>query len=255
MRILSFRIENFRNLRLAECSSLSDFMVICGGNGCGKSALLEALMTAKEHAGAYGNFRFDPRAVSADATQATITMKLAFADNERLFVKERLGSECPETDEVVIEINKGGGARAVKRSRPAKQLLSYYSQALGSPGFFDYINAYRQAQKSQLQTWDASFLSDDRAKQTLARSEQKFQLTKQYLAGLKMRDLQELQTSLQSGKAVHKDSLEEIREFFDSFFAPMKFKDVFINKSPFEFVVSTSIIRFDQHLNNRIIRN
>ena len=106
MRILSFRIENFRNLRLAECSSLSDFMVICGGNGCGKSALLEALMTAKEHVGAYGNFRFDPRAVSADATQATITMKLAFADNERLFVKERFSSECPETDEVVIEINK-----------------------------------------------------------------------------------------------------------------------------------------------------
>ena len=66
MRILSFRIENFRNLRLAECSNPPDFMVICGGNGCGKSALLEALMTAKEHAGGYGNFSFDPRAASAD---------------------------------------------------------------------------------------------------------------------------------------------------------------------------------------------
>jgi hypothetical protein len=54
MRIVSFRIENFRNLRLAECSSVPDFMLICGGNGCGKSALLEALMTAKEYAGAYG---------------------------------------------------------------------------------------------------------------------------------------------------------------------------------------------------------
>jgi len=239
MQILSFRIENFRNLRLAECSNLPDFIVICGGNGCGKSALLEALMTAKEYAGSYGNFNFDPSVVSADATKATITMKLAFAESERLFVKEKFGSECPETDDVIIEINKGGGARVIKRSSPVSQLLSYYGHAIGSPGFFDYINAYRYAPKSRLQTWDASFLSDDRTKQTLALGEQKFQLTKQYLAGIKMRDLQELQTSLQSGTPIHRDSLEEIRNFFDLFFAPMKLKDVFIDKSPFEFVIST----------------
>lgn len=171
MQILSFRIENFRNLRLAECSNVPDFMVICGGNGCGKSALLEALMTVKEHAGSYGNFLFDPMAVSADATKATITMKLAFTEDERSFVKEKFNIECPETDEVIIEINKGGGARAVKRSGSVKQLLSYYSHALGSPGFFDYINAHRQTQKSRLQTWDSSFLSDERAKQTLASSD------------------------------------------------------------------------------------
>ena len=241
MQILSFRIENFRNLRLAECSNVPDFMVICGGNGCGKSALLEALMTVKEHAGSYGNFLFDPMAVSADATKATITMKLAFTEDERSFVKEKFNIECPETDEVIIEINKGGGARAVKRSGSVKQLLSYYSHALGSPGFFDYINAHRQTQKSRLQTWDSSFLSDERAKQTLASSDQKFQLTKQYLAGLKMRDLQEFQTSILSGTPELKDSLEEIKNFFNLFFAPMKFKDVFINKSPFEFVISTSM--------------
>lgn len=241
MRILSFRIENFRNLRLAECSNVPDFMVICGGNGCGKSALLEALMTAKEHAGSYGNFSFDPMAVSADATKATITMTLAFTEDERSFVKEKFNIECPETDEVIIEINKGGGARALKRSGSVKQLLSYYSHALDSPGFFDYINAHRQNQKSRLQTWDSSFLSDERAKGTLASSDQKFQLTKQYLAGLKMRDLQEFQTSIISGTPEPNDSLKEIKDFFNLFFAPMKFKDVFINKSPFEFVISTSM--------------
>lgn len=239
MRILSFRIENFRNLRLAECSNVPDFMVTCGGNGCGKSALLEALMTAKEHAGSYGTFSFDPRVVSADATKATITMTLAFTEDERSFVKEKFNIECPETEEVIIEINKGGRAQAVKRSAPVKKLLSYYSHALGSPGFFDYINAHRQTQKSQLQTWDSSFMSDERAKQTLASSDQKFQLTKQYLAGLTMQDLQEFQTSCQSGKPEPNDSLEEIKEFFNRFFAPMKFKDVFLNRSPFEFVIST----------------
>jgi len=241
MKILNFRIENFRNLHLAECLIIPDFTVICGGNGCGKSALLEAIMTAKEHAGSYGNFAFDPRAVSTDAEKATLTMNLSFTDEERSFVQKTYGSECPEADEIIVEITKGGGARTVKRSDAVRRLLSYYSQAIGSPGFFDYINADRRVVKLQLQSWDASFLSDERAKQTLALGEQKFQLTKQYLAGLKMRDLQDLQTSLRSGKAVRKDSFGDIREFFNSFFAPMKFKDVFIDKSPFEFIISTPL--------------
>lgn len=242
MRILSFRIENFRNLRLAECTNPPDFMVICGGNGCGKSALLEALMTAKEHAGAYGNFPFDPRAVSADATKATITMALSFAENERLFVKDKFGQECAETEEVIIEIDKIAGSRVLKRSAATHQLLRYYSRTLGSLGFFDYIGAYRQTQKKrELKTWDASYLSDDFAKQTLAREEQKFQLTKEYLAGLKMGDIQETQTAFEAGKAVYIDSLKEIKEVFDRFFPPMKFKNVLINKSPFQFIISTPL--------------
>ena len=153
MRILSFRIEKFRNLRLAECSNFPEFMVICGGNGCGKTALLEALMTAKEHAGAYGHFPFDPRAVSADAPKATITIGLEFEDEERQFVKDKYNTECPGKDEVIIEINKGGTVRAAKRSIAMHRILSHYSRALGSPGFFDYINADRQMKKSELKTW------------------------------------------------------------------------------------------------------
>jgi recombinational DNA repair ATPase RecF len=128
MRIISFRIEKFRNLKLAECSAPPDFMVICGGNGCGKSALLNALMTAKEHASAYGNFAFDPRAVSADADQALISLRLQFNDTERDFVKRQFKAECPDTDEIVIEIKKGGAARAVKRSPTTKHLLGWYSK-------------------------------------------------------------------------------------------------------------------------------
>ena len=185
MRIISFRIENFRNLKLAECSNPPDFMVICGGNGCGKSALLNALMTAKEHAGAYGNFSFDPRAVSADADQALISLRLQFNEIERDFVKRQFGTECPDTDEIVIEVKKGGAARATKRSQATKHLLGWYSKSfLDSPGFFDYIDAYRLAPKTQLSTWDASFLSDQRAKETLgATGTAKFRDTKAYLAG------------------------------------------------------------------------
>lgn len=245
MQILSFKIENFRNLQLAECDPVPNFMVICGGNGCGKSSILEALMTAKEHAGSYGNFQFDPGAVSANADKATIQLNLEFSDEDRDFVDRQFGQPCPEHDEVIIEITKGGGARVLKRSTPVHRLLSSYSSAMGSSGFFDYITAHRQTNKTKLQTWDASFMSDERAKQTLARSQQKFQFTKQYLAGLKMGDLQAIQAADRTGNTSIPDSLQVIRSTFNEFFAPMKFMDVYINRSPFEFVVWTPMGNID----------
>jgi predicted ATPase len=239
MKLLSFRVQNYRNLRIAECQSVPDFMIICGGNGCGKSSLLEALMTAKEHAGSYGNFAFDPKAVSANADKATISIRLSFSEQEREFVKRIHNVDCPDTDDIEIEILRGGSARVLKRSKPASRVLSHYSATEGSPGFFDYITAHRQTTKQDLSSWDATFLSDERAKQTLAGVQNKFQQTKQYLAGLKMSDLQAIQSSLASGAPKHVDSLTDIRETFNRFFAPLKFKDVYLDRSPFGFVVAT----------------
>jgi hypothetical protein len=200
-------------------------------------------MTAKEHAGAYGHFTHDPRAVSADATKATISMTMAFSDAEREFVQERQwGEACPAQDEVVIEIEKGGHARAVKRSTPVNKLLSWYSrQFLNSPGFFDFISAYRLSPKKQLSTWSAESLSDDRIKQTLdAQGSEKFQFTKEYLASLVMGDLAEIQRTIRGGgKAPFPDSLKPIREFFDRFFRPMTFKEVCIDASPFQYIIGT----------------
>lgn len=65
-----------------------------------------------------------------------------------------------------------------------------------------------------MNNWDASFLSDERAKQTLgATGGQKFQDTKRYLAGLVMRDLQQLQSAQRAGKPDSFDSLAPIRGF------------------------------------------
>lgn len=239
MKLISFRIENYRNLRLAECTAVPDFMIICGGNGCGKSSLLEALMTAKEHAGSYGNFAFDPKAVSANAEKANISISVSFSPEERDFVKRLYSVDCPEKDDIEIEIVRGGQARVIKRSKPASRVLSHYSATAGSPGFFDYITAHRQTTKQDLSSWDATFLSDEKAKQTLAGIQNKFQQTKQYLAGLKMSDLQELQSSLARGSPKHVDSLTDIRQTFDRFFAPLRFKDVYLDRSPFGFVVTT----------------
>ncbi len=166
---------------------------------------------------------------------------LSFGENEREFVQRQFKIECPELDEIVIEIQKGGQIHARKRSQPVRSLLSSYSRSyLDSPGFFDYIDAYRPVPKTNLSSWDASFLSDERAKGTLgAAGTAKFQNTKAYLAGLVMRDLQQAQSSHRAGNVMFGDSLKPIREFFDGFFAPMKFIDVLIHESPFRYIIDT----------------
>jgi AAA15 family ATPase/GTPase len=250
MRIQSFRIENFRNLRLLECSNVPDFMVICGGNGCGKSALLEALMIAKESVGPYGNFNIDKRAISSNAEQAAITMTLSFKDHEISLAKNMLFGELHGTEEIVVTINRKGGNN-VKAPESLKRFLGYYSTNYNgsneSPGFFEYINAYRQTQKTRIQQFDLQSLSDGRTRDTLARSENKFQLTKQYLIGCHFRDLQEYKVSNLSKQTAPTESLSEIKKLFNSFFSPMKFEDIIINESTFEFefVISTSNGKID----------
>lgn len=243
MRITSFRIENFRNLRLAECTDPPTFMVICGGNGSGKSALLSALMTAKEQAGAYGNFPSDPRAVAADADEATIAMTIEFNGFEKEYLSKVANSPCPDSDSMVIKIGKTSGGRHEKYSNFIAQLFQHFSWSQSeSLGFFDYIDAHRQFAKIQLQTWDVSQLADEATRQTLASpGMQKFQATKAYLVSLKVRDLQNLQRMVANKQSIEEvnDSLEEIRTFFNMFFAPMKFVDVEIDQSPFKFIIDT----------------
>lgn len=241
MKITYFRIENFRNIKLAECENPPDFLVICGGNGCGKSAFLNALMTAKEHAGSYGGYNFDPRAVSADSETSRIIMKMKFSENERDFVQQKWNEQCPEEDEIVIEITRGGSAKTRKRSTPTSHLLSWFSRSyLNSPGFFDYIDAHRVPATKQLSTWDSNSLSDNQAKHTLgAAGSAKFQFTKEYLASLVFNDLQLIQKSRREGEPAAPDSLKDIRDFFDNFFAPLKFIDVQIDSSPFKYIIQT----------------
>lgn len=241
MKIKYFRIENFRNIKLAECENPPDFMVICGGNGCGKSAFLNALMAAKENAAPYGGFAMDPRCVSADASMAKVILKLEFSAVEQEWYRKQYSQDCPAEGEIHLEISKGGRARTTKQSQVTKNLLGYYSrQYANSPGFFDYIDAHRVHQKKQLTTWDSQSLSDNYAKQTLgATGSTKFQYTKEYLASLIFNDLQIIQKSHREGQPIIPDSLKEIREFFNSFFAPMQFIDVRIDESPFKYIIKT----------------
>jgi hypothetical protein len=241
MRITSFRIENFRNIRLAECSDPSNFMVLCGGNGCGKSSILDALIIAKEIARSYYMLQVDSRLVSADASQAKIALTLAFDEPERVWAAQRYAATRVDVAELVAVIDRGGQARLEQSSHPILDLLGVYDSQVDQPlGYFDYFEPQRIYPRVDLSSWEPGSLNDTNMKQTLAaRGVTKFQHTKRFLASLKMRDLQALQRSIRDGRPEVPDSLAEFRVFFDEFFAPMRFIDVQIDSSPFQFIIAT----------------
>jgi predicted ATPase len=261
MRITYFRIENFKNVRLLECSDPPDFMVVCGGNGCGKSAFLSAIVLAKEICGGYGSgFNLQPTWISADASGCQIRLTLAFDDAEQAFLRNipvnphQHPPERPFTDSSVtiqVTLRRGQPDQRISLVCPApvRTLLSSYSRADGAPGFFDFIDAHRLYPRMQLSSWEPQASSDDAARATLVvpgqdfstspHQSSKFQLTKQYLAAMVMRDLQRLQQSQRAGTVTTSDSLAEFRELFNEFLAPLKFIDVDIASTPFRYIVST----------------
>lgn len=238
MKIRGFRIENFKNIKLAEYDNLPDFVVICGGNGSGKSAILEALMMAKEVLGSYGYFQHNPSAVSADSSKSTIYLKMQFTDEEIKYLKEVEPNNLVTNEfYATVQILRDGTTSIVNQS--PGNIYRLFTRFSEQTSFFDYFSAHRDNNKSQLNSWQPDFLNENNIKQILSQGQNKYQYIKQYLASLKMKDLQGIQQSLREDKDINFDSLQEIRSFFNEFFSPMEFDDVYLDKNPFQFLVKT----------------
>lgn len=53
MRFNSLAVENFRAIRSFHVDNLTDFVLIAGPNGCGKSCVLDAIRLLKSIYGGY----------------------------------------------------------------------------------------------------------------------------------------------------------------------------------------------------------
>lgn len=230
MRIKSFEIRNYRNIRYARHEDIPDFIVIGGGNGCGKSALLEAFFFAKQAAAPYRNqaFRLGGRnVVSADADLAIVNLEIEFSEVDREFASEHLKVDCPEVAKLEAQFRQGQATATGSCPGPVRRLLSSYRSVDNPPGFFDYFTARRQIQTQTLTSLNFNQFNHDQIMNSFQGSGNKFNFTKQYLAKKKVEQLEELESKVQSGEPTDDFlALPEIKKFFDSFFAPMEFEGV-----------------------------
>lgn len=249
MRIKSFRISNFKNLQNAECSDPPDFMVLCGGNGSGKSSILEALMVVNNvlsmHSGVqgYNNPPAMPEAINADTDQATINVLFEFHPEEIEFCRSQLECDVPKSHEVDVSIRRSDPVPKIisEINSPVAKLFGYFStREYEGPGFFDYFSPYREIQRKNLNGWNA--LDVRNLVQSFgAHGGSKFQHTKDYLLSEYVRDSIKIREAVEGGKPPDSehDSLKEIWSLFNRFFAPLEFQAIDIENKPFKFIIST----------------
>lgn len=247
MKIRNLKISNYRNIAFAEQTCLPDFIVLGGGNGCGKSSILEAIYLAKEAAAAsnYLSMR-NKNVISSGARFASVDMTLELSSIDREFAERISGKFCPEHAEISVKFIRDQDRPVADCNGVVRRLLSDFRLGQGAPGYFDYFSAHRRTQEQKLNSISLA-IGSDQAKQSLGEGENKFAITKQYLATLKIQDLQRFQELHINGSPTEGGAYQRFKNFFDNFFSPMKFIDVNIKTDPaqFEVLTPTGIIDID----------
>ncbi|CAG5082023.1 AAA family ATPase [Parvicella tangerina] len=264
MKISEFRIENFKNIKLAEGKNLPDFVVICGGNGSGKSSILEALLTLRNFLAGqvdkHQRFQFDVNMISSNSDMCTIEATFEFTDEEIGFINNKFDGKftLPKSHSVCIALKKPDDPDLIINPDDIIDELTHknseflvgiegqnlavshilYDHKLGV-SVFDYFSAIREVNKQNINNWQSSYLHRNQQRQVLIQERNKFQNIKQYLLGIKIDDLRRIQLAQKKGEDYSIDSLEPTREFFKRFFAPMEFIDIDMTRTPFQFVIST----------------
>ena len=264
MRISEFRIENFKNIQFAHGSDLPDFVVICGGNGSGKSSILEALLTLRNFLASLVDrqqrFNFDFNLILAKSATCYIEATFNFTDEEIGHIKSKFNGKyvLPRIHKIGITLKRPEDRDHIldpndiidEQPQKNKDFLYgiegenlavshiLYEHKLGV-SVFDYFSAIREVNKQSINNWQSNYLNKNQQQQTLIQERNKFQNIKQYLLGIKIDDLRRIQLAQKNGDIYENDSLEPTREFFKRFFAPMDFKDIDMTKTPFKFLVET----------------
>lgn len=238
MIIKSFKIENFRNLINVECLDVPNLMVICGKNGCGKSALLEALIKCKN---AQYPHQIELDLITAEAEESIIKINFGFKVEEKAYLSGISRSELQDEEELIIKIYKDRTRNKSSHVGDRGKIWDNYSSDPNAPGFIEYISSERQIRKKRLESWNTQSASDEYIKNTLKARENKFEYSKDYLITLKMRDMDKYVKAHKANRSLPIESLDEIRSAFNHFFYPMAFCDINLDIVPFKFEISTPL--------------
>ncbi|WDF79105.1 AAA family ATPase [Mucilaginibacter sp. KACC 22773] len=241
MKIKSFTIRNFKNIRFAKCDDVPDFLVICGSNGSGKSSILEAIMAAKRTASNKADANVYKNYVSGHAHQSEVELNIELPEEEITETNSGMAPHLQAKNKkkftIKLTIAKNGASSIV--TEPNNFTINTLTGISKDSGFFDYFSAHRENKRTEISLWNPASTNAQNVYGNLDNGSNKYSQVKNYLSALKMGDLQNLQRSQLAGEIKSFDSLKEIRVFFNGIFSPMRFNDVYIDRTPFYFEIET----------------
>jgi len=249
MRIQSLTIKNYKCLVDFQIEDAPDIVVLAGPNGTGKSSVLEAIVFLKESLGPYRGWTLGGGVVNTGAKFAEISVEFKVYPEEIAYLKEahnitldtnvltgRIKIEAPNR---VVEATRSRGLVEVMRS--------YRHKDFPHVGIFDFYNPYRFMPRKELGSIQVGLFTDDEEKRRRVSfmPSDKFVMTKDYLAQLRLGDLQKAlrimrDERVEIGIEDVPDSLKSVKNIFNSLLAPKKFVEVDFSSSPIKFIVETS---------------
>jgi predicted ATP-dependent endonuclease of OLD family len=243
MKITKLELIDYKNFESVILDDLGSRVVLVGPNGCGKSAILEAISALKEFVATYqpneshykrnfpslGSFPGWPPAlptpVRSGRPEAMISADFQFDETERTVA----GTERAT---VSIKIDRATGAvTSTGVTEGIRNIFRHFDPQSGV-GVIDYIGPHRTLPIQRITNLNTQQLSNEQQRleriefQNTNNNYQKFTNIKQYIIFLQLEDTAFNNSNLPDKGVIDvsslRDSLAPLKEVFHHFFGPKK---------------------------------
>jgi predicted ATPase len=237
MRITKLELQDYKCFEKLTLDHLGDRVVLVGPNGCGKSAVLEAIAALKEFISTYDPggintyFRQFPLAQTSGTgwpaetplpVRANQPFASVSADVELNEAEVAISGGLP-TATVAVRIERTGMVTPISTNQNIAKVFGYFDPLSGI-GVIDYIGPNRVFPSRRITNLNLAELSLEQQRRErieLPRQQgtppYKFSSTKQFIISKQLEDLSHLQAT-----GEQRDSLALLREIFEHFFGPKK---------------------------------
>ncbi len=236
MQIVKLELRDYKCFEHVVLEDLGKRVVLVGPNGCGKSAVLEAIAVLKEFVATYNPkkefyHRILPKLqthelawptniplpIRAKQSSATISADLVLAESEKKFCDAKSTNA-----KVSIKIEQSGKVTPQVSDTKINELFRFFNPD-SQIGIIDYINPQRTFPLIKISSINLNQLSIDQQRMERIELEspdfnyKKFRTIKQYIISKQLEDFSHLQST---GEL--KDSLSLLKQIFEHFFGPKK---------------------------------
>lgn len=252
MKITQLELIDYKCFDHLVLDNLGNRVVLVGPNGCGKSAILEAIAVVKEYIGTYDPNQNiyqrhipllskhttawpsnAPLPIRSGKSMATINLRLALNEAESVIVGGTTEVEAG------IRIDQTSEITPTMSNQKVVDLFRHFDPKSGI-SVFDYIAPDRQYPIERVSSLDMNRLSIDQQRRERielpnpGRTSQKFSAIKQFIISKQLGDLSILNST---GQKVN--SIEPLQELFTFFFGSKTLVGAVNKESEIQIVIKT----------------